>query len=91
VVPLEAMALGLPVIAAASGGTPEAVEDGRTGLLVPPRDPAALCAAMLRLAADPLRTAALARSGQAWARGTLAFPMFMGRLERLYQGALRPA
>ena len=91
VVPLEAMALGLPVIAAASGGTPEAVEDGRTGLLVPPRDPGALGAAMLRLAADPLRTASLARSGQAWARGTLAFPLFMDRLERLYQGARRPA
>ena len=91
VVPLEAMALGLPVIAAASGGTPEAVEDGRTGLLVPPRDPAALCAAMLRLAGDPRRTASLAASGQAWARGTQAFPLFMDRLERLYQGALRPA
>jgi glycosyltransferase involved in cell wall biosynthesis len=91
VVPLEAMAMGLPVIAAASGGTPEAVQDGRTGLVVPPRDPAALAAAMLRLAADPLRTASLARSGQAWARGTLAFPLFMGRLERLYEGARRPA
>jgi glycosyltransferase involved in cell wall biosynthesis len=91
VVPLEAMALGLPVIAAASGGTPEAVEDGRTGLLVPPRDPAALAAALLRLARDPARAASLARSGQAWARGTLGFPLFMDRLERLYEGALRPA
>ena len=91
VVPLEAMALGLPVIATASGGTPEAVEDGRTGVLVPARDPAALCAAMLGLAADPHRAAWLARSGQAWARGTRAFPLFMDRLERLYQGALRAA
>jgi len=46
---------------------------------------------MLRLAADPRRTASLAASGQAWARGTQAFPLFMDRLERLYQGALRPA
>jgi glycosyltransferase involved in cell wall biosynthesis len=91
VVPLEAMALGLPVIATAAGGTPEAVEDGRTGVLVPPRDPAALCAAILRVAADPRWTASLARHGQAWARGTLAFPLFMDRLERLYEGALRPA
>jgi glycogen synthase len=91
VVPLEAMALGLAVIATASGGTPEAVEDGRTGILVSPRDPAALSAAMLLLARDPLRTASLARSGQAWVRGTLAFPLFMDRLERLYLGALRAA
>jgi hypothetical protein len=67
------------------------VEDGRTGVLVPARDPAALCAAMLGLAADPHRAAWLARSGQAWARGTRAFPLFMDRLERLYQGALRAA
>jgi glycogen(starch) synthase len=91
VVPLEAMALGLPVIATAAGGTPEAVEDGTTGLLVPPSDPAALAAAMRRLTADPLGTAALAERGQDWARGTLAFPLFMDRLERLYRGALRPA
>jgi glycosyltransferase involved in cell wall biosynthesis len=91
VVPLEAMAMGLAVIATAAGGTPEAVEDGRTGLLVPPRDPAALCAGMLRLATDAPLVASLAHGGQSWARGTLAFPLFMDRLERLYQGALRPA
>lgn len=91
VVPLEAMALGLPVIATAAGGTPEAVQDGRTGILVPPRDPAALRAAILRVAGEPLWTASLAASGQAWAHGTLAFPLFMDRLERLYEGALRPA
>jgi glycogen(starch) synthase len=91
VVPLEAMALGLSVIATAVGGTAEAVEHERTGLLVSPRDPAALCAAILRLAADPRLTVSLAANGQAWARGTVAFPLFMDRLERLYQGALRSA
>ena len=58
---------------------------------MPPLDAAALRAAILRLAADPRLTASLAASGQAWARGTLAFPLFMDRLERLYQGALRSA
>jgi glycogen synthase len=91
VVPLEAMALGLSVIATAAGGTAEAVEHERTGVLVPPRDPAALSAAILRLAADPRFTESLAANGQAWARGTLAFPLFMDRLERLYEGALRSA
>jgi glycosyltransferase involved in cell wall biosynthesis len=49
---LEAMALGVPVIASAVGGTPEIVADGETGLLIPPRDEAALLAALARTLAD---------------------------------------
>ncbi len=49
---LEAMASGLPVIATAVGGNSELVDDGRTGALVPPRDPDALAAAMAVYADD---------------------------------------
>lgn len=53
---LEAMATGLPVVATAVGGNPELVVDGKTGILVPPADPAGLAAALGRLATDgPLR------------------------------------
>ena len=52
---LEAMAASRPVIAAAVGGNAEAIEDGRTGLLVPARDAAALAGAIRDLAADPER------------------------------------
>ena len=52
-VALEAMANGRPVIASASGGLPEIVEDGVTGLLVAPGDPVALRAAITRLLDDP--------------------------------------
>lgn len=50
---LEAMAVGLPVVATAVGGTPEVVTDGKNGLLIPPRDPEALTGALTRLLSDP--------------------------------------
>jgi glycosyltransferase involved in cell wall biosynthesis len=51
--PLEASAEGLPVVASRVGGLPEIVADGVTGLLVPPGDPTALAAALIRLLDDP--------------------------------------
>src|SRR5439155_11518333 len=50
---VEASACGLPVVAGNSGGIPDAVRDGETGFLVPPEDPAALAAAIVRLLASP--------------------------------------
>lgn len=61
---LEAMALGTPVVATPVTGMPEAVLDGRTGLLVPERSPAALAAALRRVLDAPqerVRLAAAAR------------------------------
>lgn len=49
---LEAMAAALPIVATTVGGTPEAIRDGQDGLLVPPRDPAALAEAIRRTLAD---------------------------------------
>ncbi|MEK6591727.1 MAG: glycosyltransferase, partial [Pseudomonadota bacterium] len=50
---MEAMGLGRPVVGTAVDGIAEIVEDGVSGLLVPPRDPGALAAAVLKLAGDP--------------------------------------
>lgn len=59
---LEAMRLGRPVVATAVGGTPEAVEHGVTGLLVPARDAGALAAALTELLLDPARRERMGRS-----------------------------
>ncbi len=62
---VECMLLGLPLIATAVGGNVEQVDDGRTGLLVPAGDAAAMAAAMRALAEDPARRRAM---GEAAAR-----------------------
>jgi phosphatidylinositol alpha-1,6-mannosyltransferase len=65
---LEAGAHGLPVVAHAIGGVPEAVTDGETGLLVAPGDSAALTAAFARLLADPALRHRLGEAGRVRAR-----------------------
>jgi len=64
IVPLEAMASGVPVVASAVGGLTDSVVDGVTGILVPPRDPAAIADALGELRADPARRRALGRAGR---------------------------
>lgn len=55
IVPLEAAACGTPVVGSAVGGLLDSVDDGTTGLLVPPRDPRALAGAVAELLRDPVR------------------------------------
>ncbi len=61
---LEAMCTGLPVVASAVGGVPEMVVDGVTGLLVPPQNPEAMARALLALAHDRERRAAMGEAGR---------------------------
>jgi glycosyltransferase involved in cell wall biosynthesis len=62
---VEAMLHGLPVVATAAGGPRELVDDGATGLLVPPRDVGALAAAVVRLVEDPALRARFGAAGLA--------------------------
>lgn len=61
---LEAMAMGIPVVASRVGGIPEVVVDGETGLLVEANDPTSLAAAALTLLADPERRRRMGRAGR---------------------------
>jgi glycosyltransferase involved in cell wall biosynthesis len=65
VVYMEAMSCGVPTIGTAAGGVRELIEDGRDGLLVPPRDPEALAQAIARVADNPDLAQALSRGGRA--------------------------
>ena len=60
---LEAMAYAVPVVSTRVGGVPEQVDDGVTGILVDPEDPAALADALTRLIADPVLRASFGRAG----------------------------
>jgi glycosyltransferase involved in cell wall biosynthesis len=61
---LEAMAFGLPCVAAEAGGTGEAIEDGISGLMVTPRSPEALAEAISRLLGDPEERVRMGRSAR---------------------------
>lgn len=85
---MEALALGLPICATSVGGIPEAVTDGVEGLLVPPRDPAALASALTRLATDPaLRTTLAAGSSAAGNRYDIRTSVT--RIEEIYRGVMQ--
>jgi len=61
---VEASACGLPVVAGNSGGIPDAVQDGETGFLVPPEDPAAFADAICRLLGDATLATRLGGNGR---------------------------
>jgi glycosyltransferase involved in cell wall biosynthesis len=61
----EAMAAGLPVVACRAAAVPELVHDGETGLLVPPRTPAALAAALERMLGDDRLRKEMGMAGRA--------------------------
>lgn len=84
---LEAMALGAPVVASRVGGLPEVVEDGRSGLLVPPEDPPALASAMLRVLTDPALAGQLAAEGRRRATEDFGEDRMMTSLTAVYRAA----
>jgi glycosyltransferase involved in cell wall biosynthesis len=87
----EAMALGKPVVGSAAGGNPELVVDQESGLLVPPRDTAALAAALRRLLTDRALYDRLGRAGQERVAKGFSSEVRLDRVERLYRRLLDQA
>ncbi len=81
---LEYMGAALPVVATSVGGLPDLIEPGVNGLLVPPREPAALAAALAELLRDPQRARAMGERGRERRLAEFDIDVIVGRLEDLY-------
>jgi glycosyltransferase involved in cell wall biosynthesis len=87
VVLIEALLHGKPVIASGIGGIVDIVQDGDTGLLVPPNDPAALAQGLERLMSDSAWASSMAMRGQGFVRARFSWDGIIERLKRVYEEA----
>jgi glycosyltransferase involved in cell wall biosynthesis len=88
---VEAMAAGVPLVATRTGGIPELVEPGRTGLLVPPGDAPALALALRRLLDDPALGVRMGARARAVARDRFGLDRVAGELHDLLVAHAPPA
>ena len=88
---LEAMAAYVPVVATAVGGTPEIIDDGVTGLLVPPRRAPALAQAISSLLADPERRRVMGEAGRRHVEARFSLEAMVRATEQLYMRLLHDA
>jgi alpha-maltose-1-phosphate synthase len=91
IVNLEAMACGTAVVGSRTGGIPEVVTDGETGLLVPPEDPQALAGALNALLRDPDRARAMGQAGRKRAVAEFGWSAIADRTAALYAELANPA
>ena len=85
---LEAMALSRPVVASAVGGIPEMIDHGRTGLLVPPHDPQALAASLIRLLTDHPYADTIGRAGHDLVHERFCVELMVRAVETIYDEAV---
>ena len=85
---IEAMAAGKPVVVTRSGGPREVVEDGRTGLLVPPADPSALASRICELLRNPDLATTLSRNARAEVDSKFSLARMIREYESLYERCL---
>ncbi len=85
---LEAMACEAPVVASAVGGILEVVEDGKTGLLVPPAQPAALAEALVRVLKSPDLARDMGKAGRRRVEEKFSWASVAERTEQVYAEAI---
>jgi type III pantothenate kinase len=89
IVPLEAMACGVPVVASAVGGLLDTVVDGETGVLVPPRSPERLAEVLAELLADPAERERMGRAGVERTRARYSWGLVADQTLRVYESLPR--
>ena len=89
IVPLEAMACGIPVVGSAVGGLLDSVADGRTGILVPPRDSPAIGRAVRTLLDSPERRTAFGRAGRERALAHYTWDRVAASTAEIYSQVIR--
>lgn len=82
---LQALAIGVPVVASDVGGIPSIIKQGETGRLVPPHDAAALAAAIREALEEKLQTQALCRAGQEFIVNHHSLDTMLDRLDAIYR------
>jgi glycosyltransferase involved in cell wall biosynthesis len=85
---IEAMAAGKPIIATNVGGTPEAIIDGKTGILVPSKDIKAMTTVLIELADNPDLQTRLGNEGRKRAAQNYSVENYVERLDGLYRQLL---
>ncbi len=86
---LEYLAAGLPTIASRVGGNVEIIQEGKTGLLVPPDEPSALASALLRFLRDPSFAAELGRNGRSFVSAEFSFERMIEKTDQMYTELLQ--
>jgi glycosyltransferase involved in cell wall biosynthesis len=85
---VEAMAMGKAVVATTTGGLPEVVAQGETGLLIPPGDAESLAAAVVSLLRDRIRREQMGRNGRARAQERFSLDASVKEMEQVYDRVL---
>jgi glycosyltransferase involved in cell wall biosynthesis len=86
---LEYLAAGLPTVASSVGGNIEIIQDGKTGLLIPPQDSAALANALLRLLRNPEFAENLGKNGRELVSAEFSFQSMIAKTDQMYTELLR--
>jgi len=86
---VEAEAMAVPVVATTVGGVPEAVQDGVTGILVPPDDPLAIADSICLLLRDPEKRMSMGKAGREFVKEKYDWRENAGRMKRIYERLLK--